>query len=95
MLDKETKNKIDDLRQILVGKVTDPRSQVEQITNGMLYKFMNDMDEESVSIGGVPSYFVKEYEKFSWKNLLDKKLGGIEKVSLYSEALEKMYFNEN
>ena len=49
MLDKETKDKIDDLRQILVGKVTDPRSQVEQITNALLYKFMNDMDEQSVS----------------------------------------------
>ena len=64
MLDKETKNKINDLRQILVGKVTDPRSQVEQITNALLYKFMNDMDEDSISMGGVPSYFVNKYKKF-------------------------------
>ena len=89
------KKKIDDLRQILVGKVTDPRSQVEQITNGMLYKFMDDMDKQSISLGGVPSYFVKEYEKYSWENLIDNKLGGVEKVALYSEALEKMYFNES
>jgi type I restriction enzyme M protein len=95
MLDKETKYKIDDLRQILVGKVTDPRSQVEQITNALLYKFMNDMDEESVSMGGVPSYFVNEYEKYSWKNLIDKKTSGENRVNLYSTALEKMYLNEN
>ena len=95
MLDKETKNKIDDLRQILVGKVTDPRSQVEQITNALLYKFMNDMDEESISLGGVPSYFTNEYKKYSWKILLDMKTSGEERVRIYAEALEKMYFNEN
>ena len=95
MLDKENKQKIDDLRQILVGKVTDPRSQVEQITNALLYKFMNDMDKESVSLGGVPSYFINEYKKYSWKILLDKKTSGEERVRIYAEALEKMYFNEN
>lgn len=95
MLDKETKNKIDDLRQILVGKITDPRSQVEQITNALLYKFMNDMDEDSISLGGVPSYFINEYKKYSWKILYDQKTSGEERVKIYAEAIEKMYFNEN
>ena len=95
MLDKETKNKIDDLRQILVGKITDPRSQVEQITNALLYKFMDDMDEDSISLGGVPSYFVNEYKKYSWKILLNEKTSGEERVKIYAEAIEKMYFNEN
>ena len=79
MLDKETRNRIDELRQILVGKVTDPRSQVEQITNGMLYKFMDDMDQESISMGGIPSYFTNSYQKFAWKNLIDSKNTGNEK----------------
>jgi type I restriction enzyme M protein len=95
MLDKETKNRIDDLRQILVGKITDPRSQVEQITNALLYKFMNDMDEDSISLGGIPSYFVNEYKKYSWKILYDQKTSGEERVKIYAEAIEKMYFNEN
>lgn len=95
MLNQETKKKIDDLRQILVGKVTDPRSQVEQITNALLYKFMNDMDENSVALGGVASYFVNEYKKYSWKILLNNKTSGEDKVKIYSEALEKMYLNEN
>ena len=40
MLDSVTRKKIDDLRQILVGKITNPQSQVEQITTGLIYKFM-------------------------------------------------------
>lgn len=95
MLDKNTKLKIDELRQILVGKITDPRSQVEQITNGLLYKFMNDMDQHSISLGGNPSYFTKDYKKYSWDNLINPKISGPEKVNLYSEAIEKFYFNED
>ena len=45
MLDKITKENIDKVRQILVGKVSDPRSQVEQITNALLLKFIFDMDQ--------------------------------------------------
>ena len=94
MLDSVTKGRIDKLRNILVGKIPDPKSQVEQITTGLIYKFMYDMDEESVSdLGGVRSFFVGEYEKYSWINLFDTKLSGVEKVELYSEAIEKMYLN--
>ena len=54
MLDSVTKGRIDKLRNILVGKIPDPKSQVEQITTGLIYKFMYDMDEESVAdLGGV------------------------------------------
>ena len=95
MLDKITKENIDKVRQILVGKVSDPRSQVEQITNALLLKFMFDMDQESISIGGVASYYVKDFEKYAWKNFTDNKISGFDKVSLYSEALDKMYYNEN
>jgi type I restriction enzyme M protein len=95
MLDKVTKKKIDDLRQIIVGKVSDPRSQVEQITNGLLYKFISDMDEKSISQGGVASFFINSYEKYKWKKIIDNQISGEEKVKLYSDALEKFYFNDN
>ncbi len=36
MLDTQTKSKIDSARDILVGKVPDPKSQVEQITNALI-----------------------------------------------------------
>ena len=39
MLDSETKSRIDSARDILVGKVPDPKSQVEQITIALIYKF--------------------------------------------------------
>ena len=37
MLDTDTKRRIDTARDILVGKVPDPKSQVEQITICLLY----------------------------------------------------------
>ncbi len=39
MLDVETKKIIDNARDILVGKLPAPNTQVEQITLAMLYKF--------------------------------------------------------
>ena len=93
MLDSVTKKRIDDLRNILVGKIPSPQSQVEQITTGLIYKFMYDMDVEAVDMGGVPSFFAGDYEKYSWKHLFDPKLGGVDKVHLYSNAIENMYTN--
>ena len=93
MLDSVTKKRIDDLRDILVGKTPSPQSQVEQITTGLIYKFMHDMDVDAVEMGGVPSFFVGEFEKYSWKHLFDPKLGGADKVQLYSDAIENMYTN--
>ena len=95
MLDDVTKKRINSLRQILVGKLPDPKAQVEQITNGLIYKFMNDMDEQSVSMGGKSTYFSGKFQKYSWNNLLDTKTSGVEKIKLYSEAIEQMYTNKN
>jgi type I restriction enzyme M protein len=47
MLDIDSKRRIDTARYILVGKVPDPKSQVDQITIAPIYKFMDDMDAES------------------------------------------------
>ncbi|MCX6083297.1 MAG: N-6 DNA methylase [Chloroflexi bacterium] len=94
MLDSETKRRIDTARDILVGKVPDPKSQVEQITIALIYKFMDDMDAEAEEMGGVRSFFVGEYEKFSWAKLLSPALGGFEMLNLYSEAVDKMTRNE-
>lgn len=78
MLDNETKRRIDTARDILVGKVPDPKSQVEQITIAMIYKFMDDMDKEALSYDGQRSFFVGEYEKYAWSNLFDPRMGGHE-----------------
>ncbi len=93
MLDSETKRQIDRLRNILVGKIPNPQSQVEQITNAWIYKFMDDMDQESIEMGGERSFFIGDFEKFAWTNLLNPKLSGVERVNLYSEALERLFYN--
>ena len=58
MLDTDTKRRIDTARDILVGKVRDPKSQVEQITIALIYKFMDDKDAESEEIGGQRKSFL-------------------------------------
>ena len=93
MLDATTKKRIDDCRDILVGKVPDPKSQIEQITIALIYKFMDDMDREAVEMGGERSFFSAEYEKYAWSNLFRSDLGGPERVKLYDEAVEKMEEN--
>ena len=95
MLDQETKKKIKDLRDTLVGKVPDPKSQVEQIMIALIYKFMNDMDKESTDLGGEASFFVGDFEKYSWDNLFGTKVSGSELVDLYSTAVESMEENPN
>lgn len=57
MLDPETRRRIDDCRDILVGKLPDPKAQIEQITIGLIYKFMDDMDKEAVELGGQAKFF--------------------------------------
>ena len=93
MLDSETRRRIDNLRDILVGKLPGPESQVEQITTALIYKFMHDMDQESIELGGVPSFFIGDFEKYSWKNLFRPKLNGADRVKLYMEAIEQMSNN--
>ena len=95
MLDSETKARIDSARDILVGKVPDPKSQVEQITIALIYKFMDDMDRQSEELGGKATFFTGDFKKYRWANLLDKRLGGHERLLLYAEGIEKMNENKN
>lgn len=96
MLDSETKRRIDTCRDILVGKLTNPFSQVEQITIALIYKFMDDMDREAVEVfEGKPSFFTGKYEKYSWKQIFDPRIGGHELVQLYGDAIERMNQNPN
>lgn len=95
MLDTQTKRRIDDCRDILVGKLPDPKAQIEQITIGLIYKFMDDMDKEAIELGGSAKYFSGDYEKYAWDKLFDTKVTATEMLSLYSEAIESMEKNPN
>jgi type I restriction enzyme M protein len=90
MLDTDTKRRIDTARDILVGKVPDPKSQVEQITIALIYKFMDDMDAEAEELGGKRKFFTGEFERYGWAKLMRSGLGGHETLALYSEGIDRM-----
>ena len=93
MLDSETKRRIDTARDILVGKVPDPKSQVEQITIALIYKFMDDMDAESEELGGKRKFFTGKFAQYGWPKLMHSGLGGHEVLALYAEAISTMPAN--
>jgi type I restriction enzyme M protein len=90
MLDTDTKRRIDTARDILVGKVPDPKSQVEQITIALIYKFMDDMDAESEELGGKRKFFTGDFARYGWAKLMAPSLGGHEMLGLYGEGISKM-----
>lgn len=89
MLTSETKRHIDAARQVLVGVVPNPTSQIDQITNALIYKFMDDMDQSAIKAGGDPSFFVGDLERYAWTRLMDARIGNQERMNLYSEVLLK------
>ena len=90
MLDTDTKRRIDTARDILVGKVPDPKSQVEQITIGLIYKFMDDLDADSEELGGERKFFADEFARYGWSKLTGPGIGGYEMLNLYAEAITRM-----
>ena len=90
MLDTATKRRIDTARDILVGKVPDPKSQVEQITIALIYKFMDDIDAASEELGGQRTFFAGDFARYGWPQLVRAGLGGHETLNLYAEAITRM-----
>jgi len=92
--ERYTRRRIDTARDILVGKVPDPKSQVEQITIALIYKFMDDMDAEAEEFGGRRKFFAGEFKRYGWAKLMHAGLGGHEVLNLYAEAIAKMPQND-
>ncbi len=95
MLDAETRKRIDNARDILVGKIPVPNIQVEQITLALLYKFMDDIDNQTVILGGNPTYFTGEYAKYSFRSIMSKEVGSQARFNLYAESLERLYSHKD
>ncbi len=83
---------IKNARDILVGKVPDPKAQIEQITIALMYKFMDAKDMESVEYGGNPSFFTEDYEDYAF-NVIMKTPNNGDKLALYRKGLEEMGTN--
>ena len=89
MLNVDTKRHIDAARDVLVGVAPNPTTQIDQITYALIYKFMDDQDQDSIKAGGVASFFVGDLAQYAWSNLLSARLGNQDKLVLYKEALGK------
>lgn len=85
----DTKRHIDNARQILVGVVPNPISQIDQITYALIYKFMDDMDQSALKEGGEASFFTGDLEHYSWSQLLSPRIGNQERLNLYVEAFNR------
>ena len=70
--------------------VPDPKSQVENITIALIYKFMDDIDADAEELGGRRKFFAGEFEKFGWAKLMRSGLGGYEMQNLYEDAIARM-----
>ncbi len=93
MMNFDIKRKINTLRDILVGKVPDPKAQVEQITIALIYKFMDDMDLQGVEFGGTRVFFTGEYEKYAFSQIMLAEHSAQDKLNLYAEGMDKMVDN--
>ncbi len=94
MLTKDIRKTIDNARDVLVGKIPNPQSQIEQITIAMIYKFMDDMDIESVGFGGERQFFVEELSEYAWSKIMSQQLGNEARMNLYTEALDKLQLSD-
>ena len=90
MLTKDIKKTIDNARDVLVGKIPNPQAQIEQITIAMIYKFMDDMDIETVELGGNREFFIEELSEYAWPKVMSPQLGNEARMNLYTEALDKL-----
>ena len=88
MLSTDTKRRIDACRDILVGKLPLPTDQVELITLTLIYKFMDDLDEESVKMGGKRSFFVGDLAPYRWRALLPQTISAEARLTLFAEGIE-------
>lgn len=92
MLNFDVKRKINTLRDILVGKVPDPKAQVEQITIALIYKFMDDLDLEGMEFGAKREFFKEDYEKYAWTNIMQPGNSGQQRSNPYLQQLFRDIF---
>lgn len=93
MMNFDIKRKINTLRDILVGKVPDPKAQVEQITIALIYKFMDDMDLQGTDFGGERVFFTGEFEKYAFSQIMLPENRAQDRLNLYAEGIDKMTNN--
>ncbi len=90
MLSKETKKKIDDARDILVGQLPLPSDQVELITIALIYKFMDDQDEDLRQLDFAEAFFSGDLKQYSWQRLMSNEIDADERVNVFTKGIEEI-----
>ena len=88
MLNKETKQHIDNARDILVGQLPLPTDQVELITIALIYKFMDVIDVSAKELGGSATYFKGDLAQLSWRKIISNTLSAEERVTKFIASIE-------
>lgn len=90
---QELKKVIDNLRQIIVGKVAMPPDQIEQITLFLFLKQLSKKHDALVRAKSKELIFTGEYERYHFDVLI--RHSGEELVKECREAVESLYKNPN
>lgn len=90
MLTTETRRRIDNCRDYLVGKLPLPTDQVELITLALIYKFMDDMDEQSAELGGKRAFFTGTLATYRWREIMAKTLPAKDRMDRFAAGLEAL-----
>ncbi len=69
MLNRATKKRIDDCRNILVGQLPLPSDQINMVTLVLIYKFMNDIDDQMAELNK-PEFFINDLDNYTWTKIL-------------------------
>jgi len=84
---------IDDLRQIIVGEVTLPTDQIEQITLFLFLKQLSKKHDDLIRLGSKKLIFKGQYERYHFNILI--RHSGEKLVKECKEAIESLYKNTN
>lgn len=80
---------IKNARDVLVGKVPDPQSQIDQITLALIYKFMDAKDKEAVTLGLKKNFFKEPFEEYSFTKIMQAP-NNEKQYELYSKGIEEL-----
>lgn len=80
---------IKNARDVLVGKVPNPQSQIDQITLALIYKFMDAKDKEAVALGLKKNFFKEPFEKYSFTKIMQAS-NNEEQYELYNKGIEEL-----
>lgn len=85
---------IKNARDVLVGKVPDPQSQIDQITLALIYKFMDAKDQEAVSLGLKKSFFTETFEDYSFTKIMQAP-SNEKQYELYNKGIELLQYRQD